>query len=53
MTPEEERALEWQLAQQRRKAFKRSFQALLKAPAEPLHNLLQKFDPLRRHSSGR
>lgn len=46
MTPEDEQALEHLAQERRREAFQRSLQAKLRAPAEPLVALKEKYAPV-------
>lgn len=46
LTPEEQRALDWQTARRARKQFKRSLQSQLTAPGGNLKTLEENWDPL-------
>jgi len=48
MTPEEQRALEYQAQQRRREAFQRSLQKAMHGSTAAYKALLAKWEPLRR-----
>jgi hypothetical protein len=51
LTPDEQRALNWQVARRARRAFKRSLQAKLKAPVGNQVTLEENWEPLISTSS--
>lgn len=51
MTPEDEQALEHLAQERRREMFQRSLQAKLRAPAEPLIALKEKYAPVLKNGT--